>query len=118
MNGRDLVLLLHVIDKAGRVEGRKRLQKIVCIAKTEYKIPFTYHFKPYFYGPYSEELSDSIDSLRGAGLVEEERRKLSEYTSQYEYFVTNKGKDYIRNTENKLLDIISKIKQTVSELNS
>ena len=70
----DLLLLLVVLRELGQVVGRTRLQKIVYLLREMYQIPFRFRFKPYFYGPYSEDLSDAIENLTALGVIEEGRR--------------------------------------------
>lgn len=113
----DFILLLHLINSSDRVEGRKRLQKMVCIAKNQDKVPFTFNFKPYFYGPYSEDLSDTVDSLRGAGLIEEERINITDSVSQYQYFLTDKGREAIRNSNYELHIAIDKLLSSIRKMN-
>src|SRR6267143_4620487 len=88
----DFALLLSTIYLSkGEIKGRKRLQKIVCILKYHYSIPFQFEFRPYFYGPYSQQLADAISLLEAVGLVEEVEEELPSGILQYDYFLTKKG---------------------------
>ncbi len=48
--------LMNVFALSGEVTGRKKLQKMIYIAK-KLGFPFQEKFEFHFYGPYSEELS-------------------------------------------------------------
>ena len=87
----DLVLLLETLHFSGRIEGRKRFQKIICILKHQYHIPFEFTYVPYFYGPYSEDLADSIQTLIGSGYVNEEANEIGMGVYQYTYSLTQDG---------------------------
>lgn len=62
-----LLQLLHVV---GRIEGRKRLQKMVHILQ-ELGFPFQERFQYSFYGMYSLQLKAEVDVLKEEGLVAE-----------------------------------------------
>jgi uncharacterized protein YwgA len=88
----DLSLLISTIYfSKGEIKGRKRLQKTVCILEHAHKIPFDFNFRPYFYGPYSEELADAMNVLEAVGLVVEVEDPLPSGIIQYDYFLTKKG---------------------------
>jgi uncharacterized protein YwgA len=53
------------------IEGRTRIQKEICLLKFKSKIPFAFNYKSYFYGPYSEELSETVNLLVGAKVLRE-----------------------------------------------
>ena len=88
----DLALLLSTIYLSKKhVRGRKRLQKIVCILKYGYSVPFQFPFRPYFYGPYSEQLAEAINVLEAVGFVTEVEEELPSGVIQYDYYLTKKG---------------------------
>jgi len=91
----DLLLLLVVLRELGQVVGRTRLQKIVYLLREMYQIPFRFRFKPYFYGPYSEDLSDAIENLTALGVIEEGRRYLAEGVIEYSYSLTRRGSSFL-----------------------
>lgn len=92
-----LLAMFHYTDQR-KIEGRKRLQKLVCILKHGRDIPFTYNFKPYYYGPYSEELTDAVDTMVGLGLLEEKKQTLASGIVKYVYELTPQGNEKV--TEN------------------
>ncbi len=89
----DLSLLISTIYfSKEEIKGRKRLQKTVCVLKYVHKIPFDFNFRPYFYGPYSEQLADAMNVLEAVGLVVEVEDPLPSGIIQYDYFLTKNGK--------------------------
>ncbi len=114
-----LLLALFHFSKQHRIEGRKRLQKLVCIMKHGNNIPFSFNFKPYYYGPYSEELTEALDTLTGLGYLKEEKEWISDGISQYSYELTPSAKEQLESELKKIspeeLDL-EKIKKSTEEL--
>nr|WP_231618390.1 MULTISPECIES: YwgA family protein [unclassified Fictibacillus] len=79
-----------MIQEAGEVVGRKKLQKMVYIAK-KLNFPYQEKYQFHFYGPYSEELTLKIEELCNMGYIHEVKEKVSGY-SQYRYAVNEEGK--------------------------
>ncbi|MGE7765444.1 YwgA family protein [Peribacillus sp. NPDC096540] len=90
---KDHANIINAISTAGEVSGRKKLQKIVYIAK---KLSFPFHekFQFHFYGPYSEELTLRIEELCDMGYLNEVREKKAGYY-QYCYSITEAGQDFL-----------------------
>lgn len=65
-----MLQLLRLIDSLERVEGRKKLQKIVYILKARGH-NFPQHFGYLHYGPFSIEVAAEIDSLVSGALIDE-----------------------------------------------
>ena len=72
-----LVLLLHAPDASGRpdaeIRGITRLEKLVFLTLEEGGLKNQaqdYRYQAYELGPYSKEVIDYIEALKGAGLVE------------------------------------------------
>lgn len=86
-----LLLLLHYSKKP--IKGRTRLQKIVCVLKEKFHVPFDFKFRPYYYGPYSNDLSDSLSLLEGTNLVNETSEVLGRLAVRYNYELTEKGRE-------------------------
>lgn len=103
----DLPLSLIAAVSGESIEGRTRLQKLIfLIQKRANKnknsgIPDEYEFVPYDYGPFSKEIYDDIDKLVSRGLVEERPEKLDDGVITYNYTLTDKGREFVR--ENNLL---------------
>lgn len=119
---KDLYLILGVLHFTNeQIKGRKRMQKIICILKHKYNIHFSYEFSPHLYGPYSEDLAHSLDTLITLGIVKEEREKLDKNMWQYVYELTPYGTNLIQSAINKKDDIIgevTKISELVNILNN
>lgn len=58
-----IVLLLGI--NGGRFEGKTNIHKNIYLLKEmlSNRIPIPFRFKPYFYGPFSEEISNTLDIL-------------------------------------------------------
>ena len=115
MNGRrdvELLLLLFHLNN-GSITGRKRIQKLVFLLKRQSKIPFSFDFKPYFYGPYSENLAQTIQFLTGFGLLKERVLPHESGFVQYSYSLTPDAKRMLRNLK---VHIPANLKQGVTKL--
>lgn len=91
---REHAKVMLLIQEAGEVVGRKKLQKMVYISK-KFKFGFQEKFRFHFYGPYSEELTLQVEELIHLGFVDEKREKKGGYT-QYTYTLSDKGKEYLQ----------------------
>jgi hypothetical protein len=92
-----LLLLLQNMNNQ-IVKGRTRFQKIVFLLQ-EQGINIGYKFKPYLYGPYSEELSDDVNMLTGLGFLaidSEEIKSDGVVHDRYAYSLTEEGKETVR----------------------
>jgi hypothetical protein len=91
-------VVLAIVHTLGTVPGRTVLQKVSYFLNNSLDLGI--EFKPYFYGPYSEEIAVATDNLVGYGFLEEESQRLSiatgddpEFESkQYKYSLTPRGK--------------------------
>jgi uncharacterized protein len=84
---------MYAIEATGEITGRKKLQKIIYIAK-KLSFPFQERFQFHFYGPYSEELTLRIEELSNIGFIDEIREKKGGYY-QYRYTLTETGKEFL-----------------------
>jgi len=89
----DHAKLLRLIQYAGEVTGRKKLQKILYILK-KLDFPFREIYEFHFYGPYSEELSLQIEELCNLNLLSEVREDKGGY-HQYRYSLTQEGERFL-----------------------
>ena len=89
----DIALLIAVfgLHKDKKIEGRTRIQKEICLLKFKSKIPFTFDYKSYYYGPYSEELSETINTLVGVKLLKETVTAVGYNSYRYDYILTKEG---------------------------
>jgi uncharacterized protein YwgA len=97
------LLQLGVLFRSlGKVEGRKKLQKIVHILQ-EFGVPFGVKFGYHHYGPFSDELQDLLHSLRHDGLISEKQ-----VNGQYPTFEFT--------PEQKLVDLLENLKIAESSI--
>ncbi|HEY5706320.1 MAG TPA: hypothetical protein VIS96_12165 [Terrimicrobiaceae bacterium] len=69
--------IAQLLRLLGRVEGRKKFQKLVHILK-ELDYPFTETFEFSYYGMYSQQLRSELDSLAADSLIVE-RRSINQF---------------------------------------
>ena len=86
---KDHAKIMHAIAESGEVVGRKKLQKMIYIAK-KLEFPFREKFQFHFYGPYSEELTLRVEELCNMGFLNEVKEKKGGYY-QYRYTLTDDG---------------------------
>jgi len=87
------VKLLALFQQAGEVIGRKKLQKMIFIAK-KMDVPFSERFKFHMFGPYSEELTLRIEELCHLQFLQEVKEDKGGY-SQYRYTLTDEGEKFL-----------------------
>jgi len=103
--------LMSVFALAGEITGRKKLQKMVFIAK-KMRFPFKEKFEFHFYGPYSEELTLRVEELCDFGFIEEVKEDKGGY-SQYRYKITTSGREFF---ESELIDI-PQLQECLADMN-
>lgn len=124
MSNTDAVLLLTVLNVAesNTIEGRTRFQKTIYLLQIEDEIPFSFNYKPYFYGPFSEELSETLTDLEALDLLEEVIVPLGNGVYQYNYRLTESGakvaEKIISKLNEEVPDLITKIRTKIEALNS
>lgn len=89
----DHAKLMQAIMVSGEIIGRKKLQKMIYIAK-KISFPFQERFQFHFYGPYSEELTLRVEELCNMGFLKELKEKKGGYF-QYRYSLTESGKEFL-----------------------
>ncbi|PLT30247.1 YwgA family protein [Peribacillus deserti] len=94
---KDHANIMNAIASAGEVTGRKKLQKMIYIAK-RISFPFQEKFQFHFYGPYSEELTLRVEELCNLGYLHENKEKKSGYF-QYRYTLTPSGEEFLKHYE-------------------
>jgi len=115
------LILMFGFHEEERIEGRTRIQKEVCLLKYKYKFPFTFNYKSYYYGPYSEELSDTIDTLVGVKLLKETPITLGFSVFRYDYSLTKEGSQLFKKIKDRLTEehnesYVLNLKSNVNEL--
>jgi uncharacterized protein YwgA len=89
----DHTKIMHAIAESGEVIGRKKLQKMIYIAK-KLTFPFWEKYQFHFFGPYSEELTLRIEELCNMGFLNEVKEKKGGYY-QYRYTLTEDGEKFL-----------------------
>ncbi|MBQ0138627.1 MAG: YwgA family protein [Kurthia sp.] len=85
----DHAKIVRFLALAGEVTGRKKLQKMIFIAKKmNYSFQEKYNF--HIYGPYSEELTVRVEELCNLGFLTEVKENKGAY-EQYCYTATDAG---------------------------
>jgi uncharacterized protein YwgA len=74
---------------------------MVFLGKEEEKLPYTYEFSSYYYGPFSRELAESIESLVAQGALQERSigyPYLGEFGQvvEYDYSLTRFGLELLK----------------------
>jgi uncharacterized protein YwgA len=114
-------LLATFALSGGTIEGRKRLQKIICVLKHQYDVPFSYNYIPYHYGPYAENLASTIDMLVGIGFLEEQQNVMFDDIIQYIYKLTPEGKKFAERSMAQMKkqdpELLGKMTEAVAEMN-
>ncbi|MFP7239919.1 YwgA family protein [Bacillus altitudinis] len=95
--------LMKVFSESGEIVGRKKLQKMIYIAK-KLDLPFYEKYDFHFYGPYSEELTLRIEELCNLGFLDEMKEKKGGYY-QYRYSLTDNGKEFLGQCEVDMPDL-------------
>ncbi|WP_210364369.1 YwgA family protein [Bacillus sp. REN3] len=90
---KDHAKIIQAISVSGEVIGRKKLQKMIYIAK-KMEFPFQERFQFHFYGPYSEELTLRVEELCNMGFLNEVKEDKGGY-SQYRYTLTEAGQEFL-----------------------
>ncbi|MGM9925837.1 MAG: YwgA family protein [Bacillus sp. (in: firmicutes)] len=90
---KDHARIIHAIASVGEIAGRKKLQKMIYIAK-KISFPFQEKFQFHFYGPYSEELTLRVEELCEMGYLHEMKEKKGGYY-QYCYSPSKAGEEFL-----------------------
>jgi len=94
---------LKLVSELGGINGRTKFQKIVFIGQKERRLPEVFKFNGYYYGPYSKELTDTIEMLIKLGLINEKVIIGEEYI-EYIYTITEEGKGALKRLEMEMED--------------
>ncbi|SDI48702.1 YwgA family protein [Natribacillus halophilus] len=87
------IKVMSLLQKAGDITGRKKLQKMIYIGK-KLGMPFYEKYDFRRYGPYSEELSLRLEELHQFGFISEVREEKAGY-HQYRYELAPMGEHFL-----------------------
>ncbi len=112
-----ILILAHRYGEEGII-GRTRIQKLIYFLKE--KLPISVSYVPYYYGPYSEEVTAVLDSLVARGLLCEEVKKLDiegPFEGRvYRYRLTDDGKAVLQSLRQEHKKEIEKIARRLEEI--
>ena len=117
------LFVLKLLDLAGKVECKTKLQKLMFLAKVEEKVPLTYDFKKYHYGPFSFDLSDDLNALKQTDFINESMTVIGSSegsaTVKSVFTLTEDGKKELEGNKNKLnQEGINALSITINKWNS
>jgi uncharacterized protein YwgA len=109
---RRLALISLVLQSAGPILGRTKLQKILYLANSVgwKALDFKYHN----YGPYSESLASELDNMRNYGWIEEHEISTSQERVLYEYHFSSRYRQTALSLQGKIEDTVPNGKQLIS----
>jgi hypothetical protein len=116
-NNRGLVQILLFLKHSKKIEGKTKFQKMVFLAQKENKLSEEFKFIKYNYGPYSFDLTKSLEALETTGFITVEKEEFEtdgEFPGKKFIFqLTEDGEKLIESEETKEED--SKIIKNVVE---
>jgi len=116
-----LLILASLFYNNNSIRGRTKFQKIIFLLKEKYGISFDFEFKPYYYGPYSEELSDTLSLLTALKFLEEHAEHLGMGITRYDYRLTERGRRYFemaqKDSRENTRKVIREIRKDIAQVN-
>ncbi len=110
-------LVLRLLNELDTVEGRTMMQKIVFIIKAKFDQFHDFAFSIHYYGPFSRDLTEELDTLRLQGLIEEVPKQLQDFV-RYDIKLTDEGKRKIsrtaRSVSTRKLQEMTRVARTLS----
>jgi uncharacterized protein YwgA len=90
-------LVLRLLNELDTVEGRTMMQKIVFIIKAKFGQFQDFAYSIHYYGPFSSDLAEELDTLRLKGLIKEVPTSLQDFI-RYDITLTDEGKKVVSRT--------------------
>jgi uncharacterized protein YwgA len=101
----DLLVPLLLSKHLGKVKGKTRFQKIVFLIQKEAETrriqASSFGYEIHHYGPYSAELSVTLEKLQSDHLLEEETEMTPSGYIRYVYSITEKGQKLLSDAQKK-----------------
>lgn len=104
------VTILSLLENSQRNVGKTFIQKGIYILQEGLKENLDYQYRLHFYGPFSQELANDIDTLHDMGLINVE---YDVNRNGYQIGITDKGREFLRKFGNYGADV-EKIKKVLS----
>lgn len=94
-------LLQLVAASGGSISTRIRIQKEVFLLALKGSLNFrAANFSYHHFGPFSRQLSETLQFAVSADLLEEKEEAFSENNQRYSYYLTESGKNFLKEVEN------------------
>jgi uncharacterized protein YwgA len=101
----DLLVPLLLVERLGKLKGKTRFQKLVFLiqkeADTNKVQASSFDYEIHYYGPYSSELSTTLEKLQTDRLLEEEIEMTPSGYIRYIYLITKKGEKLLSDARKK-----------------
>ncbi len=115
-----LLLLLYRANKHGKELNRTISQKLlyflkIISEKRKHEYLKDVNFKPHYYGPYSPDISEAIDTLQAIHLIKENTNEHENYT-EYTYELMGKSKIIAQSIEEENTEIVKLIDELIQVL--
>jgi uncharacterized protein YwgA len=118
INPSTVILVLADQSPQGVLTGRTRIQKLVYFLREH--LPIAASYTPYYYGPYSEEVTASLDSLVASGLLDEHVESLDTEGPfegrVYRYTLTSDGHEVLDSLRSGHSGDVARIEKLASTL--
>jgi uncharacterized protein YwgA len=115
----EMLIPLKIAECLGTIKGKTRLQKIVFLIQKEAERKnvdaSSFEYEIYRYGPFSFQLSGTLEKLLSDKLLEEKVEMTPNGYTKYVYELTVKGKNLLKDAKTKELispELIHIIQQT------
>lgn len=101
MIDRELLPLALLYAEGGEeIQGRTRLQKLVFLTQKEFasaedRLPGTYTYVPYDYGPFARDLYDDLDRLKDRKVIVEDPEMMEDDKIKYDYRLGPQADEYL-----------------------
>ena len=116
-----LLIMNYLKNEKNEIEGKTLLQK--CIYFVNEILENDIKFEPYYYGPYSSEVTFAIEEMKNVGIINEEVEKypFDHWLNQFEpklfkYKLTDFGVNFVNFLEKNYKDETEKIKEEVNKI--
>lgn len=95
-----LPLALLYAESGEEIQGRTRLQKLVFLTQKEFtraedRLPGTYTYVPYDYGPFARDLYDDLDRLKDRKVIVEDPEEMEDGKIKYDYRLGPRADEYL-----------------------
>ncbi len=121
-NKKGIVQILLFLKHSKKIEGKTKFQKMMFLAQKENNLSEEFKFIKYNYGPYSFDLTKSLEALETINLITVEKEEFEtdgEFPGKKFIFqLTETGEKFIESEETKHEEDSKIIKNVVEEWNN